>query len=93
LFELASEYATSGAWDQAVETHRRALSGREQRLGPKHPETLESRHGLALAYASTERTDEAVGLLEATVADLEAVVGADHPMTTRARADLAALKP
>ncbi len=65
------------------------LADQERVLGADHPDTLTTRHNLALAYQDTGRTAEAITLLEQTLADQEPVLGADHPETLNTRNNLA----
>ena len=68
---------------------RRRSSCREAKLGPDHPDTLVSRHDLAVAYYAAGRSSEAVTLFEATLKLSEAKLGPDHPDTLQIRGNLA----
>ncbi len=70
--------------------HEQNLAVRERVLGPDHPGTLTSRHGLAVAYFAAGRTDEAITLYERTLAAQERVLSRDHPDTLLLRNNLAA---
>ena len=58
-------------------------------LGAEHPDTLLSRHDLAIAYESVGRVAQAIVLHERTLTDRERVLGADHPKTLESRQSLA----
>ena len=47
---------------QAEELHRRALSGREDQLGPEHPDTLSSVRNLAILLEAKGSFAEARGI-------------------------------
>ncbi|MEU5250816.1 FxSxx-COOH system tetratricopeptide repeat protein [Streptomyces longwoodensis] len=66
------------------------LAQYEQVLGDTHPNTLSSRHNLALAYESAGDLARAIPLLEATLAQSEQVLGYTHPNTLSSRNNLAA---
>ncbi|MDX3709065.1 tetratricopeptide repeat protein [Streptomyces europaeiscabiei] len=66
-----------------------ALAQYEQVLGDTHPNTLTSRHNLALAYREAGDLERAIPLLEATLAHSEQVLGDTHPNTLTSRNQLA----
>ena len=68
---------------------RGAVSAVEEVLGPDHPGTLASRHGLAGAYESAGRLGEAIALYGEVVADCVRVLGEGHPDTLASRNNLA----
>jgi Tetratricopeptide repeat len=47
---LVAEYRAAGRLDEAIALHEQVLAACERVLGPDHPDTLHSRHNLALAY-------------------------------------------
>ena len=51
-------YADKGRYDEAEELYKRALTGNEEKLGPKHPDTLRTVQNLAIVYADKGRYDE-----------------------------------
>jgi hypothetical protein len=69
--------------------HEQNLAARERDLGPDHPDTLNSRHNLAVDYQDAGRLEEAIGLHEQTLAARERVLGPDHPDTLNSRNNLA----
>jgi tetratricopeptide (TPR) repeat protein len=84
LSELGDRFAETIQYRQAL------LADRERVLGEDHPDTLNSRDGLAVAYAATGRPGEAMRLLERTLADRDRVLGETHPDTLGSRNNLAA---
>jgi tetratricopeptide (TPR) repeat protein len=69
---------------QAEELFREALDRGVRVLGPEHPQTLGTMHGLALVYAAQGKTPDAVALLIDVLARRRRVLGSDHPATTGA---------
>ena len=65
------------------------LAGREQALGPDHPDTLAARAGLAAACDAAGQMGAALQHHQEACAGYERVFGADHPGTLACRADLA----
>ncbi len=61
--------------------HRKVLEKRETILGPDHPDTLGTRHNLALCVAVQERHNEAKVLLRRVLEGRQSVLGPDHPDT------------
>ena len=47
---LAGVYRDQGRYSEAEQLFRRALEGREEKLGPKHPDTLKTVDNLAGVY-------------------------------------------
>jgi tetratricopeptide (TPR) repeat protein len=58
-----------------------ALAGRRAKLGPTHPDTLQSLHVLAMAHVDAGEPAKAVPLLEEALEGRRARFGADHPGT------------
>jgi tetratricopeptide (TPR) repeat protein len=90
LDALGQSYAGLGLSDRAVSLHAQARAVREAALGPVHPDTLASRHNLAVAYLKAGRLADAITLLETTLKLREAALGPVHPDTLKGRNDLAA---
>ena len=88
LDALGKSYLGLGLYSRAEEAFRKALAVFEEALGPDHPNTLTSRHNLALAYQSAGHVDEAIALNEATLKQFESKLGPDHPETLRIRNNL-----
>jgi serine/threonine protein kinase len=74
---------------KAIAILGRAIQTREAKLGPDHPDTLESRNNLATAYRAAGRLDEAIALHEQTLKLRTARLGPDHPDTLSSRNNLA----
>jgi tetratricopeptide (TPR) repeat protein len=71
--------------------HERALTVREARLGPEHPDTAKSLHNLADVLQAQGDLDTARTLHERALAIYETCLGADHPDTVQSRQNLAAV--
>ena len=56
---FASCYRSNGGYDEAEELYERALAGREEKLGPKHPDTLQTVRNFAVFLEDRGRVDEA----------------------------------
>jgi tetratricopeptide (TPR) repeat protein len=87
---LACTYLSARQLDEAVKTYRQVLEGRDQILGPEHPQTIATCSTLASAYRASGRFEEAITLAERALASSERVLGADHADTLAAQAGLAA---
>ena len=77
--------------DEAKLLHERALSIREQVLGPQHPDTAQSLRDLANLYRYQGQYDEAKPLHEHALSIREQVLGPQHPDTAQSLRDLAIL--
>jgi eukaryotic-like serine/threonine-protein kinase len=86
---LGATYDYLGEYDSAIQELQRAVELRQSRLGPDHPDTLESRSRLADAYLDARRTAEALKLYEATLNLRKSKLGPDHPDTLTSRSNLA----
>jgi len=64
------------------------LTLRKAKLGPDHPDTLESCNSVALAYLAAGRMAEAIALLETTLKLRKTKLGPDHPDTLASRNNL-----
>ena len=62
----------------------------ERILGAEHPDTLTTRHNLAIAYQRAGRVDDAIAIYEPLLADRERILGTEHPDTLDTRNNLAA---
>ncbi len=65
-----------------------ALEGRSAKLGPDHPDTLKSRHELAVLYVKQAQYDRAEPLLLAALEGMRTKLGDKHPHTVQAWHDL-----
>jgi hypothetical protein len=74
-----------GEHAQAVRMHRQTLEDRTRILSPEHPDTLASRHNLALALTSAGEQAEAIDLLRRTLDDRVRILGDEHTHTLSTR--------
>jgi hypothetical protein len=92
LFVQAGQYLRDrGRYDQAALLLQRALAIREQRLGPKHPDTATSLDNLAELYQNQGKYPEAAPLLQRALAIREQQLGPDHPHTATTLENYASL--
>jgi tetratricopeptide (TPR) repeat protein len=70
-----------GRHAEALELHEETLALRKGKLGPDHPDTLQSMSDLASSYAAPGRHAEALKIREETLALRKAKVGPGHPDT------------
>ncbi|MEU6822423.1 tetratricopeptide repeat protein [Streptomyces atriruber] len=89
LNTLAHMLEHAGAFGAARLLHQRVLDLEIRTLGPRHPDTLNSRNHLANALFGMGEQAEAIRLLRQTLADRTRVLGPDHPETLTSRHDLA----
>ena len=78
---FASLYRSQGRYEAAEQLYRRALEGWEERLGPKHPDTLATVDGLAIVYRHQGRYEEAEQLYRRALEGREERLGPKHPDT------------
>ena len=62
-------------YKSARELYERALKGYEEQLGPAHPDTLATVHGLAIVYGVQGRYKEAEQLYERALKGREEQLG------------------
>lgn len=62
--------------------HKDTHEARLRLLGPVHPDTMRSRHALALTYADLGRYDEAITLHELNLTERLRYLSPDHPHIT-----------
>ena len=55
---FASCYQSSGRYDDAEELYKRALAGREEQLGPDHPDTLRTVNNFTIFLRDRGRVDD-----------------------------------
>jgi tetratricopeptide (TPR) repeat protein len=87
--EAATYLYAMGQVGETITLYEQVLTDRRRVLGDDHPETLDSRHNLAVAYRSAGRLDVAISLQEQVLADQRRVLGDDHPDTLIAGNQLA----
>lgn len=68
----------------------RALEIRTRTLGLDHPDTLKTRHELAMVTALESKVEDAIVMMREVVATSRRVLGDDHPDTIQALHDLGA---
>ena len=67
--------------DLALPLFEEMLKLRKAKLGPEHPDTLQSMNNLAVAYREAGKLDLALPLLEETLKLCRAKLGPEHPDT------------
>ena len=87
---LGAAYRAAGRYSDAIALYRRTLAERERVQGPRHPQTMTTRHSLADSYLAGGQPKEAVAAYKRLVADRERVLGPDHLDTLTARSSLGA---
>lgn len=80
-----------GKYEEAKPLYQRALSIREQQLGPEHPETAEIVHCLAQFWEMQGNLEEARICYSRALAIREQALGTQHPKTAETRSRLIAL--
>jgi eukaryotic-like serine/threonine-protein kinase len=78
-----------GAAEQAIALFAKSRETRKARLGPEHPETLNSMNNLAEAYQGAGKLDLALPLKEETLKLTKARLGPEHPQTLASMNNLA----
>jgi serine/threonine protein kinase/Flp pilus assembly protein TadD len=78
---LGTSLLALGEAPLAVEVHIKALTTRNAKLGPDHPDTLTSMSNLALAYTESGHVAKAVPLYEEALEKMKARLGPDDPET------------
>jgi tetratricopeptide (TPR) repeat protein len=78
-------------WDGIYHLYQRALTIREQQLGPHHPDTAQSLNNLALLYRVQGQSAQAEPLYQRALAIREQQLGPHHPDTASSLNNLAAL--
>ena len=78
---FAMVYKSQGQYDKAERLYNRALEGREEKLGPTHPDTLNTVQSLAVVYRNQGRYDEAEQLYNRALEGHEEKLGPMHPDT------------
>ncbi|MCB9756212.1 MAG: serine/threonine protein kinase [Myxococcales bacterium] len=79
LNSLAMVQLSTGAYAEAMASHERALTIREQALGPEHPLVADSLNNLANVHIDRGANDEAEALLRRAQSIWEKALGPDHP--------------
>jgi hypothetical protein len=85
MARIASYLANSGSYAAARDLLHGVLEARVRVLGPKHPDTLATRHSLAFYTGLAGDAAAARDQLAALLPLYERALGAEHPETLRAR--------
>jgi len=83
LYETALYLQDRARYQEAESLYQRALSIREQRLGPEHPDVALTLNGLARLYYDQSRYTEAVPLYQRARVIQEQQMGPEHPEVAR----------
>jgi len=78
-----------GEFEYAEQLFRTVLIDRERELGPHHPDTLSTRHNLALTLLAKGSYDDAEQMLRKVLVEREQELGEHHPDTLTTRHNLA----
>ena len=74
---------------EAIAIYEPLLAEQERSLGAEHPNTLGTRHNLAVAYLHAGRVPEAIAIFEPLLTQFERIFGPAHPDTLSTRHQLA----
>ncbi len=88
---LARVYRNQRRYAEAEPLYQRALSIREQQVGPEHPDTANSLNSLALLYQDQRRYAGAEPLYQQALSICEQQLGPAHPDTLMIRGNYTAL--
>lgn len=88
---LANLHREQGKYDQAASLYQRALTIREQRLGPQHPDTAQTLHDFALCLQRQQKLAEAAEYFQRALEIRLQALGDAHPYTIATRTAYAAL--
>jgi tetratricopeptide (TPR) repeat protein len=86
---VASAYLAAGKLGLALPLFEETLKLSKARLGPDHPDTLDSRNNLAVVYQAVGKPDLALPLFEETLRLRKARLGPDDPRTLDSMNNLA----
>ncbi|MFK0062866.1 FxSxx-COOH system tetratricopeptide repeat protein, partial [Streptomyces werraensis] len=89
IYKVSYSLTDAGLHHQAVEYDQETLQRSNNIHGAEHPDTLSTRHNLAISYRAAGRSQEALKLREQVLADYQRLLGPDHPNTLSARNSLA----
>ncbi|MFE9440824.1 tetratricopeptide repeat protein [Streptomyces sp. NPDC006602] len=89
LYRAGRSLGETGQVTAAITHFRYVVHAAHEHLGPDHPDTLESRHHLALWCGEAGDPVGATDALAELLADQERLLGPDHPRTLDARGELA----
>ncbi len=66
---LAASYRLAGKWDDSIKMFEASLKGRRARLGPQHPETLQTTFELANVYVERGNPNKGIPLVREFIAE------------------------
>ncbi|WP_436318144.1 tetratricopeptide repeat protein [Streptomyces albus] len=89
LFHAGNSLINAGLSAAATDYWQQMVTDSTHFLGPEHPDTLTTRHNLALSYRDAGRTQDAINLHEQVLTDSERLLGPEHPDTLQTRNNLA----
>jgi serine/threonine protein kinase len=75
---LGTTYSFLGEYELSLRQNTRALALRQEKLGPDHPDTLNSMTSLATSYMVTGQSEKSIVMLEQIVRTRQAKLGPDH---------------
>jgi tetratricopeptide (TPR) repeat protein len=85
---LAFVLSENGFTSDAIRLEEPLLRLRKSKLGPDHPDTIQSMHNLAVFYAEAGRRKEALKLSEEVLQLSKSKLGPDHPDTIQSMHNL-----
>src|SRR5258708_32156252 len=90
-YNVARYLSQRGQYTEAEVLYQQVLSSSEKLLGTEHPETLNTRHALALLYKDQGKYTEAEVLYQQVLSSQEKLLGTEHPHTLGTRHNQALL--
>jgi tetratricopeptide (TPR) repeat protein len=81
-----------GKYKEAEKLNQRALEGREEKLGVRHPDTLTSAYCLAHLMHTLRQYTEAAELYQRACDGYTTQLGPDHPHTVACQKHFAAMQ-
>ncbi len=81
-----------GKFDDSLEWHRRALTGREKALGMEHPDTLYTVHGMASVFQRLRNYDESLEWYNRALSGMKGLYNEMHPAMIAVEKDARRLK-
>jgi tetratricopeptide (TPR) repeat protein len=88
--KIADCLASDGRWQEAEVLYIKLIRINHEKVGSKHPSTLNSMANLAATYRNQGRWNEAEKLEVQVMETCKTVLGAEHPSTLNSMANLAA---
>jgi tetratricopeptide (TPR) repeat protein len=91
MHNLAVAYQRAGQLAEALPLYRETLARRKEKLGPDHPDTLNTVKSLAAAYQRAGQLDRSLPLREEVLSRTRKRLGPNHSETLMAQASLAGI--